>query len=86
MRLGKLRVRLSTLQPGELYDCSLPFIADGAEIGYAKLSIKVSYPSEVNLMKGYVKSAYQKEIYAYGLASGIAKSQIRKEHRKMIIQ
>lgn len=85
-RLGKLRIRLSTLQPGALYECSLPFIADGAEIGRANLTVKVSYPSEVDLMKGYVKSIYQKEIYAYGLATGIAKSQIRKEHRKLIIQ
>jgi len=85
-RLGKLRVRLSTLHPGKETDCVLAFVSEGVQIGKAKLTLKLDYPSDFGLIKGYLKSEFQDDIYNYSLNTGTAKSIIKKERRKIIVQ
>eukprot|EP00210_Caulerpa_lentillifera_P008307 g7927.t1 len=85
-RLGKLRVRLSTLEPGKEADCQLAFVSEGVEIGTAKLALKLTYPSDLGLIKGYLRSEFQDDIYNYNLNIGTAKSIIKKERRKIVVQ
>eukprot|EP00891_Asterochloris_glomerata_P006512 jgi/Astpho2/6512/fgenesh1_pg.00099_%23_1_t len=79
--LGKLRVRLSTLQPWEDHECHLPMLADSSKNGK-----KVVYWDQKALLLSYLKPDLPEGLYRFGMVEADTAKLLRREHNKIILR
>ncbi|DBB06469.1 TPA: Tricalbin-2 [Trebouxia sp. C0004] len=86
--LGKLRIRLSTLQPWTEVEARLPMLADrdkgGSKVAYAHLTLKVLHWNQGVLLSEYIKPQFPADVYKYDMHHGDAAHKVAHEHDRTV--
>ncbi|DBA67073.1 TPA: hypothetical protein ACH3X2_001401 [Trebouxia sp. C0005] len=86
--LGKLRIRLSTLQPWAEVEARLPMLADrdkgGSKVAYAHVTLKVLHWNQRVLLREYIKPHFPSDVYKYNMHHGNAAHKVAHEHDRTV--
>jgi len=90
LMVGKLRVRLSTLEPDRNITVELPLLSDrkkgASRVGSAHLSMRVSFVSLGARLAALVAPPLPKEAYVHGIEDKAMAMAVRKARRRMVSQ
>ena len=85
---GVIRFRLSSLECGKSSSLILPFLSSrekgGRVAGYARLDIRLDFPSIKAQMRGFARPAFPQEVYVHMIDRSPTMKSLQRERRELL--